>query len=747
MDSGELLRRSAVLVTLATGALACSPASSPSSGTSTATLIVTAVPSTATSASPCDAAKAALSRVDQLEKEGKLDRIDRVSAHAVARCPEIARATWAPRLRALSELGRDADAETIARQVIASPDAPEDARALATTWLDPARPKAPKRTAEDLYRAGNEALLAGKRAEMQRLYDRAIVAAEAETQKKLVLEPPFPEEYAHSLAKLSPDGNLVATPLGPGVSIRDSRARHRETFRLEGPTQAVTSVAFVGAKTLTAASEDGTIWLWDLATGKSTAHFVHRVEPSGAAAPLPETLDSIAVSPNGKLLASATTTGAQGGSIRIWDIARGVELQKLDGTRDGSAPIAFSTDSKSVLAHSDFDGWKRWDATIGKLARSSPTPPTDAANDEPTASALEPWKRERPKADHHPRSLLAFSSDRKRMATGSGDHHVRVWTVAAHSEMRDLGAHRATVAGLAFSPDGQSLATCGGDGVFVWNMGSYLKTSTFDMAGACGAIAFAPDGRSFVVASGAAARSVELASGAISQKCDGPPKSAAQRVAYSPDGARIALSGTAATRVCRASDGALQSETRAGAAAFTSDGRALAIADPNALTLFDPVAGKTLETFRRAGGTFGPVAISPSGVFVGAGTDDAKIEVWERPGGARHDVTGESASGALLFLRDGALVSADTAVRFFGGGATPSVSVVAIEDKSASYALYAGDPTYVEIMGLDRDAAADAFVCRIGIESFPFDLCRERFEVTGLLAKAVAGEPIVFESP
>jgi WD40 repeat protein len=683
--------------------------------------------------------------VDDLEKQGKLDRIDRVAAHAAAQCPEIAKATWAPRLRALSEVGRDADADAVARQVIESPDAPADARALAAAWLDPARPKAPKRTAEDLHRAGYEAFLAGKRADMQRLYDRAIVAAEAETREKLALEPPLPEEYARPSPRLSPDGILLAEPLGTGVSIRDSRARRRETMRLEGPTARVTSVAFVGPKTIAAGSEDGAITLWDLASARAIGHLVHRVEPSGAAAPLPETLDSIAVSPDGKLLASATTTGAQGGSIRLWDLARGVELRKLDATRDGSDPIAFSTDGKSVLARSDFEGWKRWSTATGKLAPPSPKPPTDLASDEPSQSALEPWKSARPKADHHPRTLLAFSPDRRRMATGSGDHHVRVWTVGAHSEMHDLGAHRATVSGIAFSPDGQSLASCGGDGVFVWSTRSYLRTSTFDLGGACGAIAFAPDGRSLIVASGASARSVDLASGAITEKCAGPPKSGAQGVAYSPDGALVALSGTTGTRICRASDGALASETRAGAAVFASDGRALVVADPKELVMFDPAAGKILETFPHASGWFVPVAVSPSGAFLAAGTDDAKIEVWERSGRARHDVTGESAAGALVFLRDGALVSADTAVRFFGAETIPSVSVVAIAGKSASFALAAGETTYVELMGLDPDAAADAFVCRVGSESFPFDVCRERFEVTGLLDQAVAAAPIVFE--
>jgi hypothetical protein len=44
-----------------------------------------------------------------------------------------------------------------------------------------------------------------------------------------------------------------------------------------------------------------------------------------------------------------------------------------------------------------------------------------------------------------------------------------------------------------------------------------------------------------------------------------------------------------------------------------------------------------------------------------------------------------------------------------------------------------------ELLGPDLDRARDAFVCRSGVRSFPFDLCRERVESAGLVAAALAG--------
>lgn len=41
----------------------------------------------------------------------------------------------------------------------------------------------------------------------------------------------------------------------------------------------------------------------------------------------------------------------------------------------------------------------------------------------------------------------------------------------------------------------------------------------------------------------------------------------------------------------------------------------------------------------------------------------------------------------------------------------------------------------------EAERAAALPLCRIGARSFPFDLCRERFEVHGLFTAALAGDP------
>jgi WD40 repeat protein len=98
------------------------------------------------------------------------------------------------------------------------------------------------------------------------------------------------------------------------------------------------------------------ILLWDLASGREILRF------SGHAAP-PQTL---AFSPDGKLLASAATdgTGADN-TVRLWELRTGRQIRSF-AVKHGYVPICFSPDS-SKLAWSDGEKNLRvWDVLAGK---------------------------------------------------------------------------------------------------------------------------------------------------------------------------------------------------------------------------------------------------------------------------------------------------------------------------------------------------------------------------------------------
>src|SRR5437867_3085777 len=74
---------------------------------------------------------------------------------------------------------------------------------------------------------------------------------------------------------------------------------------------------------------------------------------------------------------------------------------------------------------------------------------------------------------------VAFSPDGKTLASAGADKTVKLWNVADGKELKTINAHAGTVFGLAFSRDGKQLATAGGDKlVKIWNVadGKELKS-------------------------------------------------------------------------------------------------------------------------------------------------------------------------------------------------------------------------------------------------------------------------------
>lgn len=204
--------------------------------------------------------------------------------------------------------------------------------------------------------------------------------------------------------------------------------------------------------------------MWDLGSRRP----VLRYSPHGAVA-------SAVVSPDGKLVA----TGSWDHSAKIWDIATGRAIRKLDGGHAGYInSVAFSPDGKELLTASDDGTARLWNVASGK--------PTGVIFKGHTARVLEAtyspdgtrvltvsgdktarlWDRATgqpigaPLTGHTWAVLCGeFSADGKQIVTGSQDKTAIVWDASTGQKLRVLEGHTASVTSAAFSPDGSRVVT------------------------------------------------------------------------------------------------------------------------------------------------------------------------------------------------------------------------------------------------------------------------------------------------
>jgi WD40 repeat protein len=294
----------------------------------------------------------------------------------------------------------------------------------------------------------------------------------------------------------SPDGNLLVSG-GDDPNIRLWNVRDGRCFQTFASHQGrVFSVAFSSdGRTIASGGADATVKLYDASTGECLRTCLGHSDE----------LKSVIFSPDGQTLIS----GGKDRNIKLWDVGTGRCLKTLLGHEDWIWSIACNSTHQIVASGSEDRTVRLWSLSTGKCLRvfqgyantiyamafaprhTVATPLPDLAAPQAMLAtgyfggALRLWNiqdvgvasptgNRSTSLSGHPSSTrtLAFSPDGQLLASGgsSDDPIIKLWRIRDGQCCHILAGHTDGIWAVAFSPDGRILVSSSSDHtVRLWN--------------------------------------------------------------------------------------------------------------------------------------------------------------------------------------------------------------------------------------------------------------------------------------
>jgi WD40 repeat protein len=240
-------------------------------------------------------------------------------------------------------------------------------------------------------------------------------------------------------------GDTFVFGITPDITVWDiDGQKPLRTLESDRDRHALRALALSSDGQMTATARDGTVRLWETATGKQVREL-----------PVPEgeRICAMAFAPGKPSVLAATEPG---GKTRLWDVATGKVLHRFE--REWGTGLAFTPDGKFLAL-----AGKTWDEGIALF----------------NLSTFEEVRRFRGGPRYAVATGLAISPDGKYLASSGTESTVQVWEIATGKSLLREDQPHAGVRDLRLSPDGK-LLLLGHDNleVRVWDLATGQSRDT-----------------------------------------------------------------------------------------------------------------------------------------------------------------------------------------------------------------------------------------------------------------------------